>query len=177
MRKLSPVVAGLIALSAWACGDRQPDSPPPAPAAEEVTPLDMRAVQFAAELGVDIDAMTRTDEGIYYTDVREGRGAEAAPGRIVSVEYRAWLPDGTMFEQRPSPDGFGLSEFVLGENPPVEGLNRAMEGMRTGGVRRVVLPPEQGYGLVGRPQGVPADSPLVFEVRLMAVREAPPEEP
>jgi FKBP-type peptidyl-prolyl cis-trans isomerase FkpA len=166
---LGVVLSGLLT----GCGGGE-DGPPAAQPVAEDGPVDVRQVQFAPELNVRLEAMTRTDEGIYYQDVREGRGATAEAGRAVSVEYRGWLPDGTLFEERPSADGFGLSEFVLGENAPVDGLNHGMQGMRTGGVRRIVIPPEHGYGLVGRPAGVPLDSPLVFEVRLLAVRDAPP---
>ncbi|HSJ24245.1 MAG TPA: FKBP-type peptidyl-prolyl cis-trans isomerase [Longimicrobiales bacterium] len=135
----------------------------------------MASVRFAPETGVELDAMTRTDEGIYIQDVREGRGAEAQIGSGVSVEYSAWLPDGTLFEQRPSADGFGLSEFVLGEDAPVAGLDVGIAGMRAGGIRRIVLPPEHGYGLVGRPAGVPTNAILVFEVRLLSVRNTAPD--
>jgi FKBP-type peptidyl-prolyl cis-trans isomerase FkpA len=168
---LRTIVLGLL-LVAGGCSERPAEAPPSAVAAPDGT-VDVRQVSFAPELGVDLDAMTRTDEGIHIQDIREGRGAQAEPGRLVSIEYSGWLPDGTLFEQRPSPDGFGLSEFVLGENPPVAGLNTAIAGMRTGGVRRIVLPPEHGYGLVGRPEGVPANAVLIFEVRLLGAREAP----
>jgi FKBP-type peptidyl-prolyl cis-trans isomerase FkpA len=162
----------VLVLAATACGDRGAQTVPAAEPDPDA-PFEMRAVRFAPELAVDLDAMTRTDDGLYIHDVRPGRGAEAQYGRSVSIEYSGWLPDGTLFEQRPSPDGFGLSEFVLGENAPVPGLNSAIAGMRTGGVRRIVLPPEHGYGLVGRPAGVPANSVLIFEVRLLGVRETP----
>lgn len=124
---------------------------------------------FAPDLQVDVGAMTRTEEGVFYHDVREGRGRAADDGSTVTAEYRAWLPDGTLFEQRPSDEGFGLSEFVLGESAPVDGLGYGMRGMRVGGVRRIVVPPEHGYGMVGRPAGVPAGAVLLFEVRLVGV--------
>jgi hypothetical protein len=44
-------------------------------------------------------------------------------------------------------------------------------GMRAGGVRRIVVPADQGYGLIGRPADVPANSPVVFEIRLLSVRD------
>jgi FKBP-type peptidyl-prolyl cis-trans isomerase FkpA len=161
----------LLAALLLACGDGEP-APLPAPAVPaEDRPFDIGAIDFAPELGVELDAMTQTSaDGVFIHDVRPGRGRAAAAGDAVTIEYRGWLPDGTLFEQRPSPDGFGASEFVLGTDAPVPGLNVALEGMRPGGVRRAVLPPEHGYGLVGRPAGVPANSPLVFEVRLTAVR-------
>jgi FKBP-type peptidyl-prolyl cis-trans isomerase len=113
--------------------------------------------------------MSDATGGVLVQEVRPGRGKEAEPGMSVAVEYRGWLPDGTLFEARPSPEGFGASEFVLGENPPVSGFDVVIPGMRPGGVRRAVLPPELGYGLVGRPAGVPAGSVLVFEIRLLRV--------
>jgi FKBP-type peptidyl-prolyl cis-trans isomerase FkpA len=168
MHRITTAIMASLVIAA--CGDRPGDAPAPAGQPADA-PFDMRAVRFAPELQVNLDAMTRTADGSYIQDVREGRGAIAELGRGVSMEYRGWLPDGTLFEQRPSPDGFGLSEFVLGENAPVDGLNNAIAGMRTGGVRRIVLPPEHGYGLVGRPDGVPANSVVIFEVRLLAVRQ------
>jgi FKBP-type peptidyl-prolyl cis-trans isomerase FkpA len=159
-----------IILAAAACGAVEESEPPPAPAPAD-TAFDMRRVPFAPELSVALDTMRRTDDGSWIAEVREGRGRAAEYGSAIAVEYRGWLPDGTLFEQRPSPEGFGLSEFVLGENPPVPGLNAGIAGMRPGGVRRIAVPPEQGYGLVGRPAGVPAGSPLLFEVRLMSVRD------
>jgi FKBP-type peptidyl-prolyl cis-trans isomerase len=170
----SPIVCSrllILALLSLAACDGGHEAQPAVADTPADAVFDMRSVQFAPELGVSLEAMTRTDDGIYIADVRDGRGRAAETGNAITIEYRAWLPDGTLFEQRPSPEGFGLSEFVLGESAPVPGLNAGIGGMRTGGVRRIALPPEHGYGLVGRPAGVPAGSPLLFEVRLMAVRD------
>jgi FKBP-type peptidyl-prolyl cis-trans isomerase FkpA len=162
------LAAALVAGLAAACtGDATVDDPVEA-AADETT-LDLSTIAYAPELGIQPDSMDATAEGILLQDVRTGRGPEAAPGMRVAVEYRGWLPDGTLFEERPSPDGFGASEFVVGENSPVAGFDGVLTGMRAGGVRRAILPPDQGYGLVGRPAGVPAGSVLVFEIRLLRI--------
>lgn len=158
-------VALLAMLAAGCTGDAAVDDPGHTTADE--TPVDVRSTTFAPELGIDPDSMTATSDGVLLQDVRTGSGPEAGPGTRVAVEYRGWLPDGTLFEERPSPDGFGASEFVVGETPPVAGFDGVLTGMRAGGVRRAVLPPDQGYGLVGRPAGVPAGSVLVFEIRLL----------
>lgn len=133
------------------------------PAAESVPPAE---IVFAPDLGVDLAEMTQLADGVYVRDLRQGSGTAADSGSAVTVAYRAWLPDGTMFEQRPSDDGFGASEFVLGENAPVPGLDSGIRGMRPGGVRLIVVPPGLGYDLIGRPDGVPPDATLVFEVTL-----------
>jgi FKBP-type peptidyl-prolyl cis-trans isomerase FkpA len=163
----------LLALTLVACGEDEPDAPSPSAAVAEPA-VGVEAVAFADELEVRLDSMTRTDDGVYFEDVRAGRGRVAAEGDAVVLEYRAWLPDGTLFEQRPSPEGFGPSSFVLGADAPVPGLGTGVAGMRPGGVRRVVVPPEHGYGLVGRPVGVPTGATLVFEVRLLRVSDGPP---
>jgi len=129
------------------------------------------ASRFAPELAVNLDSMTETVSGVYVQDLKLGSGATATAGKRVVVEYRAWLPNGTLFEERPNAEGWGPSEFLLGEGAPVPGLVYGIEGMRVGGVRRIVVPAEHGYGLVGRPAGVPAGSTLVFRVRLMGVRD------
>jgi FKBP-type peptidyl-prolyl cis-trans isomerase FkpA len=153
-----------------ACAEERKAAPPEQPPVQD-EPAAAATPSFAPELGVDMDAMERTEEGVHVRDVRQGGGRTATVGSTVTAEYRGWLPDGTLFEQRPSAEGFGLSEFVLGENAPVPGLDYGMRGMRVGGVRRIVVPPEHGYGLVGRPAGVPAGTALLFEVRLVGVSQ------
>lgn len=155
-----------------ACGGGCADGGPPAadPAADGAGAEAARPIAFAPELGIHPDSMTVIAEGILIRDVKSGTGPTAGPGQATRIEYRAWLPDGTLYEQRPDAQGFGAAELMPGASSPA-GLAAGVEGMRVGGVRRIVLSPDQGYGLVGRPAGVPAGSTLVFEVRLVAVSE------
>jgi FKBP-type peptidyl-prolyl cis-trans isomerase FkpA len=162
--------AALLAVQTAACGGA--DAPvsrqetTPAAAADTVAEL-----VFAPALGVVLDSMTETSSGVYVQDLQAGRGTAATAGRRVTVEFRAWLPDGTLYEERPNAEGWGASEFLLGADAPVPGLSDGIEGMRVGGVRRIVVPAERGYGLVGRPASVPAGSVLVFRVRLVGVAD------
>jgi FKBP-type peptidyl-prolyl cis-trans isomerase len=165
------LVLTLALLLSTACADGREEDRPTTNEAAAPEPAGVAETTFALELEVSLPDMQQTAEGVYYRNVREGSGRAAEPGTTVTAEYRGWLPDGTLFEQRPNEEGFGLSEFVLGEDAPVDGLDYGMRGMRVGGVRRIVVPPEHGYGLVGRPAGVPAGSALVFEVRLVGVRQ------
>jgi FKBP-type peptidyl-prolyl cis-trans isomerase len=157
----------LFTMLAACTGDAGRDAPADTGPNDE--PVDVRDVAFAPELNVNLDDMTRLEDGVHFQDVRQGSGRVVMMDDIVTVEYRAWLPDGTLFEQRPSPEGFGPSEFVPAVSAPVPGLAAGMDGMRQGGVRRILVPPEHGYGLVGRPDGVPPDVPLLFEVRVLRV--------
>ena len=150
-----------------AAGGGAPDSAARAAQAAD----SVAALTFAPELAVHLDSMTETVSGVYVQDLEVGRGATATAGKRVVVEYQAWLPNGTLFEERPNAEGWGPSEFLLGEGAPVPGLIYGIEGMRVGGVRRIVVPAEHGYGLVGRPAGVPPGSMLVFRVRLRGVQD------
>lgn len=137
-------------------------------AACESDPLqvDPRNVTFAPELGIDLDAMTRTSSGLYYQDVEEGDGAIATAGSTVSAYYRGWLPNGTLFDQRQPPDD--PIRFPLGVGAVIAGWDEGVAGMRVGGVRKLVIPPSLGYGnqAVGP---IPPNSVLVFEVALVVV--------
>ncbi len=132
---------------------------------DDPSAVDMRNVTFAPELGVDLDAMTRTPEGLYYQDLEEGAGTPAEAGTRVQVYYRGWLPSGTLFDaRRPPADPFS---FVLGVGTVIDGWDLGVEGMRPGGVRLLVIPPSLGYG--DRPNGpIPANSVLVFEVERLS---------
>jgi FKBP-type peptidyl-prolyl cis-trans isomerase len=104
------------------------------------------------------------------TDLRVGTGAEATTGRTVTVRYAGWLysttaPDnkGTQF------DAGTLQPFVLGTNV-IPGFTMGIQGMRVGGLRRVVIPPDLAYGAAGRPPSIPGNSTLLFEIELLAVQ-------
>ncbi len=128
--------------------------------------VDPRDVTFAPELGINLDDMTRTSSGLYYQDVEVGTGATAVAGSWIQVLYRGWLPNGTLFDEAQDPAD-PLS-FQLGVGRVIAGWDEGVEGMKVGGLRKLVIPPSLGYG--NRPVGpIPANSVLVFEVRLLAV--------
>jgi len=108
------------------------------------------------------------------TDLRVGTGAEAVFGRVIAVEYTGWLysatgPEnkGTRFDSSLDP---GKEPFVLvaGGNNAIAGFSQAVVGMRVGGLRRVVIPPELGYGSQANGP-IPGNSTLIFEIELLAI--------
>jgi peptidylprolyl isomerase len=134
---------------------------------EAATPaLDPRDVEFAPELGVNLDAMTVSESGLYVQVLREGDGPAAAAGDTMGVEYALWLPDGTKVDASADHEPPAPLPMVLGRTALIAGWTEGVTGMRLGERRRLVLPYELAYGAAGRPPRIPEYSTLVFEVEL-----------
>ena len=109
------------------------------------------------------------------TDTRQGSGAEAASGQVVTVHYTGWLyeaaaPDhhGRKFDS--SRDHNEPFSFHLGAGEVIEGWDAGVVGMRVGGTRTLVVPPQMGYGARGAGGVIPPNATLVFDVELLGVR-------
>jgi len=107
------------------------------------------------------------------TDLRVGTGTEATNGKTMTVNYTGWLynPTGTdgKGSQFDSSSGRGPFSFLLGGSGVISGWNRGVLGMRVGGQRRLVLPPELAYGSSGNGP-IPPNATLVFDVELLNVQ-------
>jgi len=108
------------------------------------------------------------------TDVRVGTGAEAAAGRRATVNYTGWIYDPAQAENKgrqfDSSIGPGRTPFVLtlGAGQVIPGFDRGVTGMRVGGARRVVIPPDLAYGTRGQGD-IPPNATLVFDIELLEV--------
>jgi len=106
------------------------------------------------------------------TDLRVGTGAEAVAGSRLTVHYTGWLYSvsgaDNKGQQLDSSAGRGPFSFTLGANQVIRGWDAGLVGMRVGGLRRLVIPPELAYGASGNGP-VPPNWPLVFEVELLEV--------
>lgn len=111
------------------------------------------------------------DSGLRYRDIECGDGAEAKPGMLVTVNYTGKLEDGTVFDTSLQ-EGRGPFQFVLGAGQVIQGWDLGFTGMRAGGTRELVIPPELGYGEAGAPPSIPPNATLIFEVELLKVEEA-----
>ena len=105
--------------------------------------------------------------GLIYEDVTVGSGAPAALGQTVSVHYTGWLTDGTKFDS--SKDRNEPFEFPLGAGYVIRGWDEGVQGMQVGGVRKLTIAPELGYGVRGAGGVIPPNATLVFEVELLEV--------
>jgi FKBP-type peptidyl-prolyl cis-trans isomerase FkpA len=107
-------------------------------------------------------------------DVVVGTGEESRPG-MVTVHYTGWLHDpaqpgghGAKFDS--SVDRGSPFEFRLGAGQVIRGWDEGVAGMRVGGKRTLVIPPELGYGARGAGGVIPPNATLVFDVELLGVR-------
>ena len=140
----------------------QPSQPAPSPSTgspEQVT--------FAGTLGVNLAEMNRTPTGLYWKDLVVGTGPEAVAGSTAAVDYTGWLPDAREFDS--SRHGGNPYVFVLGQGRVIAGWDEGVAGMRVGGRRLLVIPPDLGYGAHGMGGVIPPDATLVFDVELQAV--------
>ncbi len=113
-------------------------------------------------------AMQNTPSGLQYEDLAVGNGPSPQPGQVVSVHYTGWLDDGKKFDS--SLDHGRPFEFPLGQGRVIKGWDEGVATMKVGGKRRLVIPPELGYGAQGYPPVIPASARLTFEVELLGVR-------
>jgi FKBP-type peptidyl-prolyl cis-trans isomerase len=108
-------------------------------------------------------------------DTVVGSGAEATSGRSVSVHYTGWLHDPAAADQHgrkfdSSHDRRQPFDFNLGAGQVIRGWDEGVAGMKVGGKRTLVIPPEMGYGARGAGGVIPPNATLVFDVELLGVR-------
>ena len=112
-------------------------------------------------------SITTTASGLQIEEVRLGDGDSAATGQFVSVHYTGWLTDGSKFDS--SKDRDEPFEFSLGQRMVIAGWDEGVQGMRVGGVRKLTIPPQLGYGARGAGGVIPPNATLVFEVELLDI--------
>ena len=102
-------------------------------------------------------------------DLRVGTGQEAMNGDELSVDYTGWLYDPNAPENKGTQFDSGNFPFTLGAGQVIQGWDQGLLGMRVGGLRRIVIPPDLGYGDSGVPPTIPGDATLLFEVELVSI--------
>jgi FKBP-type peptidyl-prolyl cis-trans isomerase FkpA len=172
MRNLRPLVLlGLLTACGGAAPQLQQEQHEDVVATPASQPAPERNITetlaYSPALGVDFSQMTRSATGVYSRDIMVGTGPEASAGKMVVVHFNAFLPDGTRFDN--SRDFDEPKEFTLGSGAVIRGWDEGMRGMKVGGKRLLVIPPDQAYGQAGAP--VPPGSTVVYEVELLEVHE------
>ncbi|QDV35120.1 FKBP-type peptidyl-prolyl cis-trans isomerase [Tautonia plasticadhaerens] len=108
------------------------------------------------------------DAATQIEDIKAGTGPEAQSGQTVSVHYVGTLTDGTKFDS--SRDRGQPFSFPLGAGRVIRGWDVGVQGMQVGGLRKLTIPPEEGYGSRGAGGVIPPNATLVFEVELLGIK-------
>jgi peptidylprolyl isomerase len=115
----------------------------------------------------NLPGMVKTASGLSYVDLVKGTGSSPTPGKKVTVHYTGWLQDGTKFDS--SVDHGQPFTFVIGEGQVIPGWDEGVMSMKVGGKRKLVIPPDLGYGATGAGGVIPPNATLTFEVELLDV--------
>lgn len=109
----------------------------------------------------------KTESGLEYKDIKKGKGTEAVSGSSITVNYKGWLDNGTVFDSSTKPGREPFS-FMLGEGSVIAGWEEGVKGMKVGGTRELKIPPALGYG--SQDMGtIPPNSTLHFKIDLLEV--------
>jgi len=156
-----------ISRLAWA--DPPPDKAA-RKAAKEAAKAEKKARKAAEKADKDnTSAAHSTPSGLQYVDLAEGSGPEPRVGQVVNVHYTGWLKSGKKFDS--SLDRGRPFQFVLGRGQVIRGWDEGVATMKVGGKRKLIVPPELGYGSQDVGGGlIPANSTLIFEVELLSVQ-------
>lgn len=112
-------------------------------------------------------------DGLQYIDLKVGSGTPVAKGDNITVQYTGWLAsNGREFDS--SRDRGTPFDVQIGVGKVIPGWDEGLLGLMPGGKRKLVIPPDLGYGTQGQGQTIPPDSVLVFDVELISVVAATP---
>ena len=113
------------------------------------------------------DGVVETSSGLEYEELECGEGEAAERGDSVTVHYTGTLEEnGEEFDSSRGGEPF---VFKIGSGDVISGWEEGVPGMRIGGVRKLTIPPELGYGESGYPPVIPPDATLVFEIELVEI--------
>ncbi|MEC4894132.1 MAG: FKBP-type peptidyl-prolyl cis-trans isomerase [Oscillatoria sp. PMC 1051.18] len=116
---------------------------------------------------INMDEAITTDSGLKYVEIQEGTGATPNPGQTVVVHYTGTLEDGTKFDS--SRDRGSPFSFKIGVGQVIKGWDEGVGTMKPGGRRKLIIPPELGYGSRGAGGVIPPNSTLIFDVELLEI--------
>jgi FKBP-type peptidyl-prolyl cis-trans isomerase FkpA len=118
------------------------------------------------------DPYVTTESGLRYLDIVVGDGDEAVAGAKVDVHYTGWLrtetgEKGAKFDS--SRDRGKPYSLALGRGQVIKGWDEGLAGMKVGGMRELIIPPDLAYGASGMGGVIPPNATLIFECELMGV--------
>jgi peptidylprolyl isomerase len=148
------IVAAVIVVASAAWAASPTSTPAPASTAS--------ATAKAAE-----PKLITAKSGLKYADLEIGTGTEVKTGMLVLVNYEGRLANGEKFDS--SYDRREPFSFKIGAGQVIQGWEEGVIGMKVGGKRKLVIPPDLGYGEAGAPPRIPPNATLTFEVKVLKV--------
>ena len=134
-----------------------------------ITALLLLSGALALGACTDRSVTVSPDAHVRVTDLRDGFGDKAEEGKLVHVHYTGTLEDGTVVI-----DTYARGrahKFIVGDGTVIPGMDKGVVGMRSGGKRRLVMPPQAHYGKYGYADTIPPESTMTFEVEMLRVVE------
>lgn len=132
-----------------------------------IASVPLEASTEAAGLMSDSTVIT-TPSGLQYEDLVVGSGAQPQAGNRVTVHYTGTLTDGRVFDS--SRDRGQPFQFQIGVGQVIKGWDEGVGSMQVGGRRRLIIPPNLGYGARGAGGVIPPNATLIFDVELLDVK-------
>ena len=127
---------------------------------------DLMEDSMSADANAEENVVT-TDSGLQYVVINEGDGAQPQAGQRVFVHYVGTLEDGTKFDS--SRDRGRPFDFTIGRGQVIKGWDEGVGDMKVGDRRKLIIPPELGYGARGAGGVIPPNATLIFDVELLRI--------
>ena len=128
----------------------------------------MRWRAIASQISRQAPPQITAASGLRYVDLKIGTGESPKTGQMVTVHYTGTLENGTKFDS--SVDRCQPLTFPIGIGKVIKGWDEGVMSMKVGGKRRLIIPPELGYGSQGRGNVIPPNATLFFEVELLGIK-------
>jgi len=184
VRRTLLAVFALTAFGAAACGYPDPYASNAPVANESPNPSASPSVSPGADdcnAGTGLPAVTYPD-GLKIIDLKVGTGAAAKAGENAEVQYTGWLTNCHQFDSSRSPGRTSFT-FQIGQSQVIPGWDEGFLGLKVGGKRKLIIPPDLAYGPQGQTDQqtgaivIPPNATLVFVVELLSLKPGPSPSP